>query len=176
MRFGGVPSVKGMELRHTDRYNNAAVTDQLYLLLEEHRVMNIITDTAGRLDLLHMRLTTPSTFVRYVGANDAKSDRSRLDEWGGTPEGLGGSRDRGHPLLRTPEPQTGIAVACSRVHPRTGPGTGHEAEGATYAGRRAVRGISTSLWSLTPEVKTLKAWLRIDAVYTVPIPSMLPGP
>ncbi len=28
-----------------------------------------------------MRLTTPSAFVRYVGANDAKSDRARLDEW-----------------------------------------------------------------------------------------------
>ena len=70
-----------MELRHTDWYNNATVADQLYLLLEEHRVMNIITDTAGRRDLLHMRLTTPSAFVRYVGANDAKSDRSRLDEW-----------------------------------------------------------------------------------------------
>lgn len=70
-----------LEFRHTDRYNNANVADQLYLLLESHRVMNIITDTAGRRDLLHMRLTTPSAFVRYVGANDPKSDRSRLDEW-----------------------------------------------------------------------------------------------
>ncbi len=70
-----------MEFRHTDWYNNATVAMQLYTLLEKHRVMNIITDTAGRRDLLHMRLTTPSAFVRYVGANDPKSDRSRLDEW-----------------------------------------------------------------------------------------------
>lgn len=70
-----------LEFRHTDWYNNAVVADQLYLLLERCRVMNIITDTAGRRDLLHMRLTTPSAFVRYVGANDPKSDRSRLDEW-----------------------------------------------------------------------------------------------
>lgn len=71
----------GLELRHTDWYNKASVADQLQLLLEKHRVMNIITDTAGRRDLLHMRLSTPSAFVRYVGANDPKSDRSRLDEW-----------------------------------------------------------------------------------------------
>lgn len=70
-----------VEFRHTDWYNNATIANQLYLLLEKHRVMNIITDTAGRRDLLHMRLTTPSAFVRYVGANDAKSDRARLDEW-----------------------------------------------------------------------------------------------
>lgn len=70
-----------VDFRHTDWYNNAVVADQLFMLLERRRVMNIITDTAGRRDLLHMRLTTPSAFVRYVGANDPKSDRSRLDEW-----------------------------------------------------------------------------------------------
>lgn len=70
-----------LEFRHTDWYNKEAIADQLYLLLEKHRTMNILTDTAGRRDLLHMRLTTPSAFVRYVGANDPKSDRSRLDAW-----------------------------------------------------------------------------------------------
>jgi uncharacterized protein YecE (DUF72 family) len=70
-----------MEFRHTDWYNSEQVAMQLYSLLEAHRVMNIITDTAGRRDLLHMRLTTPSAFVRYVGANHAASDRSRLDDW-----------------------------------------------------------------------------------------------
>jgi hypothetical protein len=30
---------------------------------------------------LHMRLTTPSAFIRYVGANDQQSDRKRLDDW-----------------------------------------------------------------------------------------------
>lgn len=70
-----------IEFRHTDWYNKTPVAMQLYTLLEKHRVMNIITDTAGRRDLLHMRLTTPSAFVRYVGANNAKSDRERLDEW-----------------------------------------------------------------------------------------------
>lgn len=41
---------------------------------------NIIVDTAGRRDMLHMRLTNSVAFVRYVGANHS-SDISRLDEW-----------------------------------------------------------------------------------------------
>jgi uncharacterized protein YecE (DUF72 family) len=70
-----------IEFRHTDWYNEGHVAEELYRLLEKHHVMNIITDTAGRRDLLHMRLTTPSAFVRYVGANDPTSDRTRLDDW-----------------------------------------------------------------------------------------------
>lgn len=49
-------------------------------LLEELGMANIIVDTAGRRDMLHMRLTGPEAFVRYVGANHA-SDVERLDEW-----------------------------------------------------------------------------------------------
>lgn len=70
-----------VEFRHTDWYNSEAIASQLYAMLEKHRAANVITDTAGRRDLLHMRLTTPSAFVRYVGANDPKSDRKRLDDW-----------------------------------------------------------------------------------------------
>ena len=69
-----------IEVRHTDWLNDPDVADRFYALLEEHNVANIITDTAGRRDLLHMRLTTPSAFVRYVGANH-ESDYSRLDDW-----------------------------------------------------------------------------------------------
>ena len=39
-----------------------------------------MVDTAGRRDLMHMRLTTPKAFIRYVGANH-KSDYTRLDDW-----------------------------------------------------------------------------------------------
>jgi uncharacterized protein YecE (DUF72 family) len=37
-------------------------------------------DTAGRRDMMHMRLTSPTAFVRYVGCNH-ESDYSRLDGW-----------------------------------------------------------------------------------------------
>ncbi len=69
-----------LELRHTDWFNDEAVADDTYALLEEHSVANIVTDTAGRRDLLHMRLTSPVAFVRYVGANH-ESDYTRLDDW-----------------------------------------------------------------------------------------------
>jgi uncharacterized protein YecE (DUF72 family) len=69
-----------IEFRHTAWYNDATVAQELYGLMEANKVANIITDTAGRRDLLHMRLTNSRAFVRYVGANH-KSDYPRLDEW-----------------------------------------------------------------------------------------------
>lgn len=73
----GIPLA--VELRHPDWFAGN-VADDLYALFEEHNVANVITDTAGRRDLLHMRLTNNETFVRFVGANH-ESDVSRLDEW-----------------------------------------------------------------------------------------------
>lgn len=70
-----------IEFRHTDWYNDKAVSSKLYDLLEKHGVTNVLVDTAGRRDLMHMRLTTPTAFIRWVGSNKPKSDRSRLDEW-----------------------------------------------------------------------------------------------
>jgi uncharacterized protein YecE (DUF72 family) len=70
-----------IEFRHTGWHNDAAISSQLYSLLESRSITNVLVDTAGRRDLMHMRLTTPTAFVRWVGANEPQSDRSRLDEW-----------------------------------------------------------------------------------------------
>ena len=69
-----------VEFRHTKWYNDATVAHELYNLLETNNVANVLVDTAGRRDLLHMRLTNASAFIRYVGANH-KSDYQRLDDW-----------------------------------------------------------------------------------------------
>ncbi|WP_460218890.1 DUF72 domain-containing protein [Psychroserpens sp. MEBiC05023] len=69
-----------VEFRHTNWYNDDVVSNQLYNLLESNNISNVIVDTAGRRDLMHMRLTNPRVFVRYVGANHP-SDYDRLDEW-----------------------------------------------------------------------------------------------
>jgi uncharacterized protein YecE (DUF72 family) len=69
-----------IEFRHTDWYTNETVSNQLYDLLEKNNISNVIVDTAGRRDLLHMRLTNPTAFVRYVGANHP-TDYTRLDDW-----------------------------------------------------------------------------------------------
>lgn len=70
-----------IEFRHAGWYDDATVSSQLYNLLETRGVANVLVDTAGRRDLMHMRLTTPTAFIRWVGANEPQSDRARLDEW-----------------------------------------------------------------------------------------------
>ncbi len=69
-----------VEFRHTDWYNDSSVANELYSLFENNGIQNVITDTAGRRDLLHMRLTNTKAFIRYVGANHP-SDYTRLDDW-----------------------------------------------------------------------------------------------
>ncbi|UBM59091.1 DUF72 domain-containing protein [Marinilongibacter aquaticus] len=69
-----------IELRNTAWFADAHTANEVYALFEQHHIANIITDTAGRRDLLHMRLTSPTAFVRFVGANHP-SDYGRLDEW-----------------------------------------------------------------------------------------------
>ncbi len=74
----GIPLA--LELRNNSWFNDFEISEELYKFLGENKVTNIIVDTAGRRDLLHMHLTTPTAFVRYVGANHP-SDYNRLDDW-----------------------------------------------------------------------------------------------
>ena len=69
-----------IELRHTDWYSDKSINDQLHALLVKHNIGHTITDTAGRRDIMHMRLSTPQCFIRFTGANHP-SDIDRLDEW-----------------------------------------------------------------------------------------------
>lgn len=69
-----------IEFRHTDWFNNVSVANELYHLLEENNISNTLVDTAGRRDIMHMRLTNNEAFIRYVGSNH-ESDYSRLDDW-----------------------------------------------------------------------------------------------
>ncbi|HEX6983193.1 MAG TPA: DUF72 domain-containing protein [Balneolaceae bacterium] len=69
-----------VEFRHSDWFNDPKIAEDLYKLLEENNVANVLVDTAGRRDLLHMRLTNNEAFIRYVGANHP-TDYSRLDDW-----------------------------------------------------------------------------------------------
>lgn len=69
-----------IELRNAEWFEDEVVFNKTSDLFEENNITNIIVDTAGRRDMLHMRLTTPTAFIRYVGAN-AESDYHRLDDW-----------------------------------------------------------------------------------------------
>jgi len=74
----GIPL--GVEVRNAAWFSNAEIRENFCQLLEKHEMANIIVDTAGRRDMLHMRLTSPVAFIRYVGANHA-TDIQRLDDW-----------------------------------------------------------------------------------------------
>ena len=69
-----------IELRHHDWYNDSDLFDEWSGLLEKTGVINILVDTAGRRDMMHMRLTSPTAFVRYNGSNDP-TDYARLNAW-----------------------------------------------------------------------------------------------
>lgn len=70
----------GVEVRNEEWYSNEEINNEFSTLLEKQKMANIIVDTAGRRDMLHMRLTSPVAFIRYVGANH-ESDKDRLDDW-----------------------------------------------------------------------------------------------
>lgn len=69
-----------IEFRHTDWITNEDVASEITQVLQQRGLTNVLVDTAGRRDLMHMRLTSPRTFIRFVGANHP-SDYDRLENW-----------------------------------------------------------------------------------------------
>lgn len=74
----GIPLA--VEMRHEDWFGDPEIADALHEVLMHYHASHVIVDTAGRRDMLHMRLTNDTAFIRYVGAN-APSDYPRLDDW-----------------------------------------------------------------------------------------------
>ncbi|MDO6676649.1 DUF72 domain-containing protein [Tenacibaculum sp. 1_MG-2023] len=74
----GIPLA--IEVRHPNWFEDEVVFNEFTQLFEEHNITNVLVDTAGRRDMMHMCLTNNEAFVRYVGANHP-SDYTRLDDW-----------------------------------------------------------------------------------------------
>ncbi len=70
-----------VELRHESWFRNKIHQEAVFSLFEKHRIASVITDVAGRRDVLHMRLSTPTAMVRFVGNSLHPTDFSRIDEW-----------------------------------------------------------------------------------------------
>jgi uncharacterized protein YecE (DUF72 family) len=70
-----------VELRHEDWYKESEDFDATFEVLKRHKRPAVITDTAARRDVLHMRLTTPEVFVRFNGYGINQSTYDRIDEW-----------------------------------------------------------------------------------------------
>lgn len=72
-----------VEVRHQDWFKDANARKKLFEMLSKLNKGAAITDASGRRDCVHMELTTPEAFIRFVG-NGGKfldSDKARVDEW-----------------------------------------------------------------------------------------------
>ncbi|MBC5775763.1 DUF72 domain-containing protein [Pontibacter sp. KCTC 32443] len=70
-----------VELRHPEWFVDNIASLELFEVLEKYGVGTVLTDVAGRRDVLHMRLTTPSAMVRFVGNGLHPTDYTRIDAW-----------------------------------------------------------------------------------------------
>ena len=68
------------EVRGTDWFKNGYHSD-LYVVLQSRKQGTIITDSAGRRDAVHMHLTIPQCFIRFVGNALHETDYARIDHW-----------------------------------------------------------------------------------------------
>lgn len=69
-----------VEVRATG-WHDEPFAESFYRFLEDSEVQNILIDTAGRRDLMHMRMTTPVGFIRFVGCGVDEIDFKRLEDW-----------------------------------------------------------------------------------------------
>lgn len=70
-----------VELRHKDWYEDSIVRKDLFQMLNTLNKGSVITDASGRRDCVHMELTTPDAFIRFVGNGLHPTDFSRIDAW-----------------------------------------------------------------------------------------------
>ncbi|MDQ3019562.1 MAG: DUF72 domain-containing protein [Bacteroidota bacterium] len=70
-----------LELRHPLWFSDTKIADDTYQMLMKNKTGFAITDTAGRRDLIHMRLSTPTAFIRFVGNSLHPTDYTRIDDW-----------------------------------------------------------------------------------------------
>ncbi|MEW6469910.1 MAG: DUF72 domain-containing protein [Bacteroidota bacterium] len=69
-----------VEVRHPDWFAPDTL-EELAGVLEKHKAGFVITDASGRRDCVHMRLTTPKAFIRFVGNGLHATDYTRVDDW-----------------------------------------------------------------------------------------------
>jgi uncharacterized protein YecE (DUF72 family) len=70
-----------VELRHTEWFQDPDFFKQVFDMFERNNTGSIITDASGRRDCVHMRLSTPQAFIRFVGNGLHPTDYTRVDEW-----------------------------------------------------------------------------------------------
>lgn len=70
-----------IELRHASWFKDQDSRKGLFDLLASLQRSTVLTDVAGRRDVLHMRLTNGVGMVRFVGNDLHPTDYERIDAW-----------------------------------------------------------------------------------------------
>ena len=70
-----------VEVRHLQWFADKRVRDTYFLALKKLNIGAVLTDTSGRRDAVHMELTVPKAFIRFVSNSDHPSNYTRLDAW-----------------------------------------------------------------------------------------------
>lgn len=70
-----------LEVRHPDWFNNDQRKSALFEKLRALKIGAVLTDVAGRRDVMHMELTLPKAFIRFMGNNGDASNFTRIHAW-----------------------------------------------------------------------------------------------
>jgi uncharacterized protein YecE (DUF72 family) len=70
-----------LEVRNKNWFGDPVSRAALFDLLRKTNVGTVISDTAGRRDVVHMELTTPVAYIRFAGNGLHQTDYSRIDSW-----------------------------------------------------------------------------------------------
>lgn len=70
-----------IEFRHPDWFAGSTAAEEVWQWMRERKIIAVISDTAGRRDAVHMRITGAGTIVRFGGNNLHASDELRWKEW-----------------------------------------------------------------------------------------------
>lgn len=70
-----------VEVRHESWFATPQAFEPLARILEKHQIATVITDVAGRRDVLHQRLTNDTAMIRFVGNGLHATDYERVDAW-----------------------------------------------------------------------------------------------
>ncbi|MCC5944630.1 MAG: DUF72 domain-containing protein [Bernardetiaceae bacterium] len=72
-----------LELRHPSWFDSQYVKEQHRLTeaMQQKGITFLMTDVAGRRDVLHHRLTTPVAVIRFIANDNPQSDTARMKAW-----------------------------------------------------------------------------------------------
>ena len=70
-----------VEVRHESWFEQPQHTEDWLAMLHKFQKAAVITDVAGRRDVLHMGLSHPQVMIRFVGNGLHPTDYDRIDAW-----------------------------------------------------------------------------------------------